>query len=68
MFEEFRRTRKTESQEEGLARLRIALQEADAVVIGAGSGLSTAAGYTYTGERFEKYFSDFREKYGITDI
>lgn len=68
MFEEFRRTRKTESLEEGLARLRIALQEADAVVIGAGSGLSTAAGYTYTGERFEKYFSDFREKYGITDI
>ena len=68
MFEEFRRTRKAESQEENLARLRTALQEADAVVIGAGSGLSTAAGYTYIGERFEKYFSDFREKYGITDI
>ena len=68
MFEEFRRTRKAESQEENLARLRTALQEADAVVIGAGSGLSTAAGYTYAGERFEKYFSDFREKYGITDI
>ena len=68
MFEEFRRTRKAESQEENLARLRTALQEADAVVIGAGSGLSTAAGYTYAGARFEKYFSDFREKYGITDI
>lgn len=41
---------------------------ADAVVIGAGAGLSTAAGFTYSGERFEKYFSDFRKKYGIEDM
>ena len=38
------------------------------MVIGAGSGLSTAAGLTYTGERFEKYFSDFARKYGIRDM
>ena len=38
------------------------------MVIGAGSGLSTAAGFTYTGERFEKYFSDFAAKYGIKDM
>ena len=38
------------------------------MVIGAGSGLSTAAGFTYTGERFEKYFSDFAAKYGIQDM
>ena len=55
-------------REENIRRLRAALQEADAVVIGAGSGLSTAAGYTYAGERFEHYFADFIEKYGITDM
>ena len=38
------------------------------MVIGAGAGLSTAAGFTYTGERFEKYFSDFAAKYGIKDM
>ena len=42
------------------------IRECDAVIIGAGSGLSTSAGLTYSGERFEKYFSDFKEKYGIT--
>lgn len=51
-----------------IARLRRALDEADAVVIGAGAGLSTAAGFTYNGERFERYFSDFAEKYGIGDM
>lgn len=51
-----------------IERLHAALQECEAVVIGAGSGLSTAAGYTYTGERFQKYFADFAEKYGIGDM
>ena len=37
-------------------------------MIGAGAGFSTAAGLTYTGDRFYKYFSDFNRKYGITDI
>ena len=46
-------------------QLRQALTDADAVVIGAGAGLSTAAGFTYTGERFEQHFSDFSQKYGI---
>ena len=45
-----------------------ALQSADAVVVGAGAGLSTSAGFTYSGERFQKYFSDFIEKYGFTDM
>ena len=48
--------------------MQAALQECEAVVIGAGSGLSTAAGYTYTGERFQEYFADFAEKYGIRDM
>ena len=51
-----------------IERLKTALQECDAVVIGAGAGLSTSAGFEYTGERFEKYFSDFAGKYGIRDM
>ena len=53
---------------EPMERLKAALQDCDAVVIGAGSGLSTAAGFTYTGERFEQHFSDFAQKYGIQDM
>ena len=51
-----------------IEQLKQALETADAVLIGAGSGLSTSAGLTYSGERFERYFSDFHQKYGITDI
>lgn len=51
-----------------MERLKAALQDCDAVVIGAGSGLSTAAGFTYTGKRFEQHFSDFAQKYGIQDM
>ena len=58
----------TKSCSEPMERLKAALQDCDAVVIGAGAGLSTAAGFTYTGERFEKYFSDFAAKYGIKDM
>lgn len=49
-------------------RLKQALETADAVLIGAGAGLSTSAGLTYSGERFERYFADFHQKYGITDM
>ena len=49
-------------------KLRSELDSADAVVIGAGAGLSTAAGLTYSGERFEKYFGDFAARFGITDM
>ena len=58
----------TKSCSEQIKRLKVALQDCDAVVIGAGSGLSTSAGFIYTGERFEKYFSDFAAKYGIRDM
>ena len=51
-----------------IKKLKQAIAEADCIFIGAGSGLSTAAGLTYSGERFDKYFSDFGDKYGITDI
>ena len=59
---------KKANTENGIEKLRNALKEADAVVIGAGAGLSTSAGFTYSGERFEKYFKDFEEKYGYHDM
>ena len=51
-----------------IKNLQTALSEADTVVIGAGAGLSTSAGFTYDGARFETYFSDFAAKYGIKDM
>ncbi|MGN1272148.1 MAG: Sir2 silent information regulator family NAD-dependent deacetylase [Lactobacillus sp.] len=48
--------------------LKRKIEEADYVVIGAGSGLSTAAGMTYDGSRFDKYFFDLKEKFGIQDM
>lgn len=60
--------RSTGSYWDNIKRLKQELQTADAILIGAGSGLSTAAGLTYDGERFMQYFFDFYEKYGITDI
>lgn len=58
----------TGSREENIAHLKDELKTADAIVIGAGAGLSTAAGLTYSGERFERYFFDFIGRFGITDI
>ena len=49
-------------------KLRDALDMADAVVVGAGAGLSTAAGYTYSGPRFSRLFGDFAARYGISDM
>ena len=45
-----------------------AIKNADYILIGAGAGLSTAAGIEYTGERFERYFKDFIKEYGFTDM
>ena len=53
---------------EAIEQLKQIISEAKTVVIGAGSGLSTSAGFTYSGERFEKYFSDFVVKYGFQDM
>ena len=49
-------------------KLRAALAMADAVVVGAGAGLSTAAGYTYSGPRFSRLFGDFAARYGFSDM
>lgn len=56
------------SIQERMEKLAVAIESADAVIIGAGAGLSTSAGFTYSGERFERYFFDFAKEYGITDI
>lgn len=53
---------------EKIRKLGKALEEAEAVIIGAGAGLSASAGFVYTGERFQAYFSDFEEKYGFHDM
>ncbi len=58
----------TGTRQENLERLKEEIRTADAIVIGAGAGLSTAAGFIYTGERFEKWFSDFIRTYGIRDM
>ena len=56
------------TKEEQLRRLKEAITSFDAILVGAGAGLSTSAGLTYSGERFHRYFFDFAEKYGISDI
>ena len=56
------------SYEDKLSDIKELTATADAIVIGAGAGLSTSAGFTYSGERFDKYFSDFKERYKFTDM
>ncbi len=53
---------------EKINQLKETAAQADALLIGAGAGLSTAAGFVYSGERFEKYFGDFGRKYGFRDM
>ena len=52
----------------GHKTLREFVSEAEAVLVGAGAGLSVSAGFTYSGQRFEKYFADFEKKYGFHDM
>jgi NAD-dependent SIR2 family protein deacetylase len=68
MFSNGKITTATGSYADNLARLEEEIRTADAIVIGAGAGLSTAAGFLYSGERFEKNFADFEEKYGFHDM
>ncbi|MBD5551496.1 MAG: Sir2 silent information regulator family NAD-dependent deacetylase [Lachnospiraceae bacterium] len=63
-----RKVLKTSDTPDGLNKLKEALNMAQAVIVGAGAGLSTSAGFVYTGERFDKYFGDFAEKYHFKDM
>ena len=58
----------TKSCSEQIEQLKAALRDSDAVIIGAGAGLSTSAGFTYSGERFKASFADFISKYGFEDM
>ena len=51
-----------------IKKLRKVFHDADSVIIGAGSGLSSSAGYSFAGDRLQKHFSDFVKKYGMTDM
>ena len=68
MFSKIWTTRSTGSFSDNIKKLKNEIQTADAIVIGAGAGLSASAGFAYDGERFERYFADFHKKYGITDM
>ena len=68
MFSQRKILKSTKDHSAEIDRLKNEIETADAIVIGAGAGLSTAAGFTYRGERFEKYFSDFIEKYQFRDM
>lgn len=68
MFSKIWTKKSTPDYSAQIKNLQTTLSEADTVVIGAGAGLSASAGFTYTGERFDKYFHDFAEKYGISDM
>jgi len=58
----------TENCCQQIEQLKNEVETADAIIIGAGAGMSTSAGMAYDGERFEKNFADFHKKYGITDM
>ncbi len=68
MFSKTWTMKSTEDFSQKIEKLKKAIDSSDAIVIGAGSGLSTSAGLTYDGERFMRYFSDFHKKFGIRDI
>ena len=68
MFSKIWISESTGNFSDNIKKLRKEINTADAIVIGAGAGLSASAGFAYNGERFEKYFSDFHRKYGITDM
>ena len=58
----------TASYSERISFVRQAVQEADHIIIGAGSGLTTAAGIDYAGDDFRREFAPWIERYGFTDL
>lgn len=68
MFLKKRMNKSMSSCLDELSMIKEKIKQADAIVIGAGAGFSTSAGFVYSGDRFEKYFGDFMQKYGFTDM
>jgi NAD-dependent SIR2 family protein deacetylase len=65
---ERRITKYMKSKLEEIKQIKKLIKDADYILIGAGAGLSTAAGIEYTGKRFEDNFTEFIEKYHFTDM
>lgn len=68
MFSKNSITTSIKSGSEQIERLKTELAEADAIVIGAGAGMSTSAGFAYDGARFQQHFADFEAAYGFHDM
>ena len=68
MFTRIAMRKSTGNFSEEAEKLRIALDACDAVLVGAGAGMSAASGFSYDGRRFMEHFGDFHEKYGIRDM
>lgn len=68
MFSKIWTTKSTENYSSQIEKLKKEFEKAETVVIGAGAGISTSAGFVYDGERFRQYFSDFEQKYGFHDM
>lgn len=68
MFQKQAKKQNIEDKAENIMAFKQALKQAETIVIGAGAGVSTAAGFTYSGERFHTYFQDFGEKYHFTNM
>lgn len=68
MYSKKSTTKSTGTYSAQIDRLKRELETADAIVVGAGAGLSSSAGFVYDGERFHQYFADFEEKYGFRDM
>jgi len=56
------------SYESRLIKAKNTIEEAEYILLGGGSGLSSAAGITYSGKRFTNHFGPFIKKYGFTDL
>lgn len=68
MFSKTRTEKSTKHFSDKIELLAEKIEGAYAVIVGAGAGLSASAGFTYSGERFDEHFSDFKEKYGFSDM
>lgn len=68
MFSKTRTEKSTKNFSDKIELLAEKIEGAYAVIVGAGAGLSASAGFTYSGERFDEHFSDFKEKYGFSDM
>lgn len=68
MFSKISYAKTTDNLNAQIKKLANTIKTADAIVIGAGAGLSASAGFTYSGERFRKYFADFGDKYGFHNM